>query len=130
MELCVDNMERREFLEKELEEAKEILQKTLCGDCKSNLKKRVQRPKKSGITVKGKGNALILSILAVSVAMVTLGGQTEIGQQTALMVPQPDVDMDLEGIQATRRNLEASYSLDNTKALQVYEPESESLKLT
>lgn len=72
MDLCVDNIERRENLEFELDEAKDVLKKTLCEECKTNLKAGTQK-RKSGVTVRGKGkNAFLLSLLAVSVAMVAV----------------------------------------------------------
>jgi hypothetical protein len=77
VDLCVQNFEKKNELEGELEEAWEILRQTLCTDCKTNLKnkgsKKAIKSKSStlgGITIKGKGNAFILSLLAVSVALV------------------------------------------------------------
>ena len=37
MDLCVENVRRREELERELDEAKHILKRTLCEDCKEGL---------------------------------------------------------------------------------------------
>ena len=81
MELCVQNIEKRKHMEQELEEAKDILKRTLCDGCKGNLKQRVKLPqnrskqqkKHSGISIRGKGgNAFIMSILALSVALVSV----------------------------------------------------------
>ncbi len=82
MDLCVQNLESKQKLESELEEARKILRKTLCDTCKTNLKNKKIKEKKtsSGITVKGKGNAFILSLLAVSVALVGFYG-TSTGNQ-------------------------------------------------
>ena len=128
MELCVTNFEKRDALERDLEDAKDILQKTLCGTCKDGLRKRCSKPKKSGsgITVKGKGNAFILSILALSVAMVTVYNPND--TTNGVLVPQNDMDFELEA-QSVRRNLDTGFNMDNAKALQIYEPESEAFKL-
>ena len=77
MDLCVQNIERRRELEDQLEGAKDVLKETICDDCKTNLKNQVtQKTKKEtktgGISIRGKGNAFILSLIALSVALVTL----------------------------------------------------------
>ena len=108
----MDNIERRETLEFELEDAREVLRKTLCEECKTNLKSGTQK-RKSGVTVRGKGkNAFLLSLLAVSVAMV------------AVVAPPKSVEMPITGPVPTdiaipewesgRRNLRSSvdHSLD------------------
>ena len=38
MELCVENEEKKEVIESDLDEAKAILQKALCEGCKDNLR--------------------------------------------------------------------------------------------
>ena len=81
MQLCVTNMQQKEELEEELEGAKEILKKTLCSDCKDSLKTgtKCQKKKSAGITVRGKGNAFIMSLLAVRVALVAVYAPGQVG---------------------------------------------------
>ena len=60
-----------------------------------------------------------MSILAISVALATVYSPSEMKSST---LNKPDMDFEIPEAETIRRNLESSYSLDNTKALQVYEP--------
>lgn len=131
MELCVSSMEQKEELEGELEGARDILKKSLCTDCKDALKTGTKNTKKksqsSGITVKGKGNAFIMSLLAVSVAMVAVYAPGQVGpsnQATSLITGPAPQTLDLPDLSSTRmhgRNLMSTIQEDLDTALQVYE---------
>lgn len=78
--LCVESFEQKTQLETDLADAREIIWQTLCNTCKDNLRSKIAKKNKqvpnsnSGISIRGKGNAFILSILAVSVALVGMAG--------------------------------------------------------
>ncbi len=118
MQLCVQEVEKREALEEELEDAKKILKKTLCEDCKSNLKSGQPTKKKSGITIKGNGNKFIMSLLAVSVALVAVYAPGTQNQAMVGPVPNNIVVPEWEA-PVGRRNLGAYENLDT--AVQLYE---------
>jgi len=130
MELCVQNVSKRDEIETDLDEAKEILQKTLCNDCKGNLKMAGSSPRKdnrkrkgasSNLSVKGKGNAIILSILAASVALVSLySGSGQKDQVPAVVLNSP-LNQHVDSQKQYGRNLMSSVNLDNLNtAIQVY----------
>ena len=79
MEICVENEMRKNELEDELRDARTILRAALCKPCKDKLSMKVKErqneapsKKKGAISLHGKGNAFIISIVAVSVAMACL----------------------------------------------------------
>ncbi len=84
--------------------------------------KKKPSKKSHGITVRGKGNAFILSILAVSVAMVALYNPSNespiLGNSTNLIEEIPTPSFERKG-----RNLYEATNLDNAydNALQLYE---------
>jgi len=115
MELCVENVEKRSAMEEELEGARDILKKTLCGDCKTNLKSHncsksgssKKIAKRSGISLKGKGNVFIMSILAVSMALVAIAGTgTKVDKGESLITTIPSEDTSIPATESNhRRNL-------------------------
>lgn len=137
MELCVENVEKRSAMEEDLSGARDILKSTLCDGCKTNLKKNgchkkptissKKSKKQGGISLKGKGSAFIMSLLAVSVAIVAIAGTGTKIEKTNLVGKVPDVPSipaDLPQTDTFRRNLKEIEEYQTQTALQVYEPDS------
>lgn len=116
-------------MEDEIETAKEMLQQTICQECKSNLKNQVTREqkikkesRKGGISIRGKGNAIILSLIALSVALVTIySPQQQLGDGLMSMPKPVEPAFFVPDESSYRRNLFTTEVLDEDydKALQL-----------